>query len=228
VADDKSISASSSPKSSELVHTFGIEDYDAYWEARDLGKGLTETHEIILELLPGLVSSPAKILELGPGPGYLLHELEKKGYSMHACDISKLALEQLKLPAERMRQADLNQGFPEFGLRFRAIIAGMVLHHMDRPETLLANIRGALEDGGLLILNTPNLSTLPNRLRFLFGHFPKLSRSHKNFMTPWEVRQLLEQSRLKVLSCLPARRKFHYRVSPVLFSRKLIYVCQAV
>lgn len=53
------------------------------------------------------------------------------------------------------------------------IIALEVIEHLFDTDQLLSEIHRVLKPNGLLILSTPNLASLPNRLRLLFGGYPK-------------------------------------------------------
>ncbi|MFH0938627.1 MAG: class I SAM-dependent methyltransferase [Planctomycetota bacterium] len=213
-------------KDSNSVHTFGVSNYDEYWRARGMHKSPREAHRRMEAALLKLRPPPARVLELGPGPGHLFALLQTAGYDMYAVDASKTAIECLKAPPNQLRLADLNDGLPDFGVRFQAIIGAMVLHHITEPGAFLARLRTTLEPGGFLILTIPNIITLRNRLRFLAGKFPKLSASHRNFMTPHEATELLRQSGFNVLQRLSARRKFLNATIPILFSNELALICR--
>ena len=211
----------------KLVHTFGVDDYDEYWRTRGMRKETRRVYGRLAKVLSGLQPPPARMLELGPGPGQFFHAMQAAGYEMYAVDASSIVIENLKAPAARLRLADLNQGLPDVGVRFHAIVAAKVLHHIDEPGGFLVQLRAALESHGYLILTIPNIVTLQNRLSFLAGRFPKLSLSHKNFMTPHETAELLRRSGYKVLQMLASRRKPLSAAFPVLFSNEIILVCQA-
>lgn len=213
--------------SHDLVHTFGVEDYDAYWNAKPMRNAMRSIHKRMVDEIKKIVPTPAKLLELGPGPGHLFKALEAAGYEMHACDASQVALDQLKVPPERMRLANLNQGLPDFGFKFRVILAAMVLHHIDKPEPFLVQLREAVAPDGYVVLTVPNIITLKNRMRMLAGEFPELSPSHRNFMTPAEVKQLFLRAQLKSVRVLSARRKPLQLISPTLFSKELIVIARA-
>lgn len=210
----------------DLIHTFGVKDYDEYWNALPMRKAMRSIHKRMIRELLRLAPPPGKALELGPGPGHLFRALEMAGYEMYACDVSSVALEKLDAPAERLRRADLNDGLPDFGTKFKAILAAMVLHHIVKPDVFLTQLANALTPDGCLVLTIPNIITLRNRLKMLAGGFPHLSPSHRNFMTPTEVKELMGQCRLKVVTVLAARRKPLQAVSPLLFSKELVVVAQ--
>ena len=212
----------------ELIHTFGVKDYDAYWNAAPMRKRMRPILKRMARELLKLLPPPGKILELGPGDGHLFKHLNDAGYEMYACDASKVSLGVIDAPPERLKLADLNEGLPDFGTKFNAIISAMVLHHIAKPDIFLGRLREALEPGGLLVITIPNITTARNRLRMMAGKFPKLSPSHRNFMTPAEVQELLKRTKLRLHCCLSARRKLLQSISPKLFSKELILIAHAV
>ena len=52
------------------------------------------------------------------------------------------------------------------------VIALEVIEHLYDTDFFLGEIRRILKPGGLLILSTPNLASLTNRLKLLFGSYP--------------------------------------------------------
>lgn len=210
----------------ELVHTFGVEDYDAYWNAAPIRKGLRPILKRMARELQTLIPTPAKLLELGPGPGELFNHLVKAGYEMYACDASQVSLDRIQAPPGRLKLANLNAGLPDFGTKFNAILFALVLHHINKPDVFLGQLRDALVPGGYLALTIPNIITLRNRMRMMAGKFPELSPSHRNFMTPTEVKELMRRCNLKVKRVLSARRKPLQTISPTLFSKELILIAQ--
>jgi 2-polyprenyl-3-methyl-5-hydroxy-6-metoxy-1,4-benzoquinol methylase len=211
----------------ELVHTFGVSDYDVYWKAlpADLAKR-TILKRVFTEVLR-LAAPPARILELGPGPGRIFSGLSEAGYEMHGWDASSVSLEQLEASPGRLHQVDFNAGLPEGDEKFEVIIGAMVLHHIVDPEAFLLALKARLEDGGHLVLTVPNITVIRNRLRLLIGQFPKFSPSHRNFMTPWEVGELLRRCGYHPRGILAPHRRPLQQLRPTLFSKEILIIAQA-
>jgi len=53
------------------------------------------------------------------------------------------------------------------------VIALEIIEHLYDTDQFLSEIHRILKPKGTLILSTPNLASLPNRLRLLFGGYPK-------------------------------------------------------
>ncbi len=114
--------------------------------------------------------SVLNILEIGYSRGGLLDNLT--GYHK----IKKYALDINHKKTDKdivFFQHDYNEGLPDLdGLKFNIIFAGEVIEHIYDDEKFLKNIHMQLEKRGVLIITTPNLFFLPNRILFPFGVKP--------------------------------------------------------
>ncbi len=53
------------------------------------------------------------------------------------------------------------------------VFAGEIIEHLVDTDRFLQQIRDALKPGGALILTTPNLLNLENRIRMFLGFYPR-------------------------------------------------------
>jgi 2-polyprenyl-3-methyl-5-hydroxy-6-metoxy-1,4-benzoquinol methylase len=103
------------------------------------------------------------------------------------------------------RQRDLDGGF-DLGRRFRFISALEILEHMVDTDLFLEQCRRHNEDGGHLILTTPNINSLRNRLAVPLGTYP----------AGLEYRNVVHHVRLYNVPVLKAHLGAHgYRVEHV-------------
>lgn len=151
-----------------------------------------------------LVPKGGAILDLGVGPAHYFRSL-MSDYEMYGVEISRSMIESYEFDTSRLTQCDLNHTFPEFGILFEGIVASMIFHHMDDPDRLARNIFAALKPNGLLVAVTPNPWHLKNRLRILRGSSPRLSPSHRNFLTPKELTAKIESVGFQLQKMLPGR-----------------------
>jgi len=102
-----------------------------------------------------------RVLEIGCGMGHLLEWLSGR-YQVVGCDINPWALEQARrnVPQGNFLLLSGNEpyAFPEAA--FSIVIAKHVVEHLCNPDQAIAEMSRVLEPGGLLILVTPNLSSL--------------------------------------------------------------------
>ena len=98
------------------------------------------------------------LLEVGCGSGDLLIEFERLGYAVSGLDFSRTAVETarwahgLEIACSSVEEADFNKG------SFDIILMHHVIEHFFDPLATLAQLRGWLKPGGVLVLGTPDVS----------------------------------------------------------------------
>jgi len=158
------------------------------------------------------------VLEVGCGYGFLAYLFRKCGYEVCGTDAVKDDYRDSLF--QRMgisyRQSNLNDVEPLAdypGESFDLVLLGEVFEHiLNNPAGLLQSIERILTPGGLLILTTPNPSTLTNAVRvfrdtYLLWGTPEFLREvkfdhgaiidkgeiHYREYPAWIVRDLLQQ-----------------------------------
>ena len=102
---------------------------------------------------------------------------------------------------------DLNGDFSkEFDRKFNLIIAVEIIEHLEWPRHFLAEIRSLLNDGGYLLLSTPNVADWSSRLKFLvkgelrdFDEWHYQRNGHISPFTDVQLRILLKEVGFKVV-----------------------------
>jgi len=208
---------------------FGVESYEDYWKARKAGGkvAFTLTHGKIVELIRRYVSPGDSVLDCGVGPAQS-YKLLAPDYQMYGVELSSEAIALYDFELARIKQADLNDGIPEFGVKFDGIIASMILHHLEDPLKFLNQVKERLSPKGVFLAVHPNICYYKFRLNYLLkGAFPAISLAHRNFLTPHEIRSLLETAKFDIIETTSSKRKLRARLWPHLFSQDLFYVCRA-
>jgi hypothetical protein len=128
------------------------------------------THSHRYDVLRALVAELAPERILVVGPSYESVELRA------VAPVDTLGWEDGRFPradGERHVQHDLNDhDFPEVGL-YDAIVCAEVIEHLYvSPIPVLRFLGGALTERGRLVVQTPNATALPKRLRMLLGRNP--------------------------------------------------------
>lgn len=131
------------------------------------------THDARYRLLLGLAAelAPQRILVAGPSyESVLLRE------TFPTATVDTLGWHDARFPlreGERHTEVDLNDGdYPELR-RYDVVVCAEVIEHLHvAPGRVLRFLASGLDDGGHLIVQTPNATALPKRLRMLFGRNP--------------------------------------------------------
>lgn len=122
-----------------------------------------------------LSNSEIQILEIAGSVGYMSTCLFNEGYSILLTDIESTPLNVAveKNPNLHTALMDAAESFPFKDNTFHAIYAGDIIEHLFDTSLFLNECYRCLKSDGILLLTTPNLASLEDRVRFLFGKSPR-------------------------------------------------------
>ncbi len=171
------------------------------------------------------VSDRGRFLEVGCGPGFLLHEVRELGWSVHGLEISEYAVRHASdTLGLQVTRGDIADGIFEDG-RFDAIFLGDVLEHLPDPLASLNLLKRWLRSDGVLAIAVPSTMNLASaRLGLAIyrarGRFKtlRIPPYHLFEYTPRSLRGTLDAAGLRRVeirqSAVPLRR-MGLRGSPV-------------
>jgi len=136
-------------------------------------EAFSSRHMKILEILAA--QKPHKLLDVGCGDGRFAAFLSESIGIAEVCgvDISESAVSEARKRGISAVKADLDRdGLPFPDEQFDAVLAGEVIEHVYDPDFFLSELRRILRVNGLLVLSTPNLAALHNRISLLLGFEP--------------------------------------------------------
>jgi 2-polyprenyl-3-methyl-5-hydroxy-6-metoxy-1,4-benzoquinol methylase len=126
-------------------------------------------HEFVgQQILIGYARPGIRAVDLGTGPGAMAVRLKSLGCHVVAVDRDANGF-QGEVPH---RSVDLNQAdfASQIGERqFDLVTAIEVIEHVESPICFLRNVGRLLAPGGAAVLTTPNVDSLPARLKFLLA-----------------------------------------------------------
>ncbi|MCB1246991.1 MAG: glycosyltransferase [Acidimicrobiia bacterium] len=151
----------------------------------------------------------SKVLDLGGGPGDVAAALVQKG-----CDVTVVDLlaPEAPIPGVRSIIQDLNDEFQFDVTEYDTVLMLDVIEHLADPEDFMARLRAQFDHRPIqLILSTPNVAFVIQRLTLLLGQFNYgesgiLDRTHTRLFTFRSIRHLLRDAgfRMQVVRGVPA------------------------
>jgi SAM-dependent methyltransferase len=94
-------------------------------------------------------------------------------------------------------QANVEDGLPAFGRRFRAIFSSNLLEHLVAPHLFLLRLHALLEPGGRLFVHVPTMPPFPlvdRLIKRAIGHNGYLASEHINAFTPRTLAFTIERA----------------------------------
>ncbi len=148
----------------------------------------------VFEILKKL--KPGKFLEVGCNSGEFLEQVKTLGYEVSGMEISDKAAERGRKKSLDIKTADATKSFPFLKNSFDVILAGEIIEHTLDDAEFLKKIHNLLRPNGILIITTPNLISLKNRLLMLLGLNPRFAIApyHYKVYTPNLIRELFKKS----------------------------------
>jgi len=160
----------------------------------------------ILNLFNQLKKSESKLLDIGCANGFITKEFVKMKYQAYGIDISSKLLKQAKKKEVKVKQIDINNGLSFSNNFFDFIFAGEIIEHIQNTEIIFKEINRVLKKNGQIIITTPNLAHLPDRIKLLKGQAPtqiqplhKYLKLHIRQFTHSSLNQILRSYGFKII-----------------------------
>lgn len=140
-----------------------------------------------------------KVLEIGCSSGEFLASLKKKGWQVKGLEISKKATQKAIDKGVDATVHDANERLPIEDNSYDVVISGETIEHLFEDLDFLNECYRVLKKGGTLIITTPNLTSLKNRILMLFGFNPRYAvedHHYKVYTFPW-IQRLYRRSKFE-------------------------------
>jgi 2-polyprenyl-3-methyl-5-hydroxy-6-metoxy-1,4-benzoquinol methylase len=146
-----------------------------------------------------------RVLDVGTASGFFLSVAQEFGFEPYGVELSEYSatLAQKKFGRDRIWNGTLDTAPFEPG-SFNVIAMSDLIEHVPDPVNTLARARNLLTPGGVLMIMTPDTSSLTRRLMGTAWTHYKLE--HLTYWNPSVIRRAAEQTGYSVLSIRRARK----------------------
>lgn len=132
-------------------------------------RGLFQIPRRLEFLTAELPPAPAAVLDVGCAGGYVGLLLQRLGYEVTGIELNARMAAQARRRGLPVLEHDLENPLPLPDASVDGIHACEIIEHLFDTDSFLAELRRVLRPGGVLVISTPNLNSMGNRLRVLAG-----------------------------------------------------------
>jgi glycosyltransferase involved in cell wall biosynthesis len=162
----------------------------------ELKLGYPSSHTFALESVP----DQASVIDIGAGPGGMARELLRKG-----CTVAVVDQFPARAPGDVKVMVQNLDAPLEFDVRpYRYLLLLDIIEHLRNPESFIERLRTQFDyQPRTLILTTPNVAFIVQRLVLLFGQFNYgkagiLDQTHTRLFTFRGIKHLLRDTGFKI------------------------------
>ncbi len=186
------------------LHDLYREMSDDAYLSEELGRRATANR--LLDLVAA--HRPAgRLLDVGCGHGLLLDEARTRGYATHGLELSRTAAAHARGLGLAVDELPLEDFADPAG--FDVVVLADVIEHLDDPVGALARCGDLLRSGGVLVVVTPDPSSLTAKLAGArwWGYLP----AHTVLLPRKTLRELITAQGLVISADVPFVRTFALR-----------------
>lgn len=125
-------------------------------------------------ILRNIKDEKLKVLDLGCWDGSYAIRYKKKTNKVYGIESSVTAAAKARKKGIVVEQGDFMEKDFFVGKKFDVVVAGEIIEHVFDTDLFIQKIKKLLKPGGILILTTPNVASLPRRIVLALGINPIL------------------------------------------------------
>lgn len=143
----------------------------------DSGLGITKPHKARIEIICKIFNSELRknnshfsVIDIGCADGFISSYFLLPNVSVFGLDVSEYNVLIAKKKGINAVVGDISDCIPFSSNKFNMLLMGELIEHLFDPDYAIKEAYRVLKSDGSLVLTFPNISSLPNRLRLLFGY----------------------------------------------------------
>ncbi len=155
--------------------------------------GYASSHSFAVDAVP----AGSKVIDIGGGAGFIAARLAAKDCDVHIVDQHPAAVTHARVTSETRA---LDGTAPVSTKGYDHVLLLDVIEHVGSPEIFLESLRAGFDhDKKVLVLSTPNIAFIVQRVQLMLGQFNYgkagiLDITHKRLFTFRGIRRLLEDT----------------------------------
>ena len=148
-------------------------DYD-YFLNKDHKIRAEISIQLIKEVTNKKIKNTSKLLSIACSTGVIEEKMKNElGLTVYGIDGAKKSLITARKRGVIVKLADVSKPLPFKSSFFDFVFAGEIIEHLFDPKSFIKEVSRVLKPAGYLVLTTPNLARISDRLKFLFGKTPR-------------------------------------------------------
>ncbi len=138
-----------------------------------------------------------KLLDVGLGKGIIAKEL-KNDFEVIGMELDEECITIARRKGVKVVMGDITEDWPFRANEFDVVIMAEVIEHITNEKFVMGECTRVLKKDGLLVLSTPNVASLVNRLRLLRGRRPFYAGTAGSaHLRVYEIHDLIKEIFLK-------------------------------
>lgn len=130
------------------------------------------------EYILSRVGKGKRVLDVGCLGGRLSRLILEQNNDVWGIEANPVAAAQAEAQGIRVKVANVEDGIPFPDAYFDVVNAGALVEHLYDTKYFFEEVYRVLQNGGLLLLTTPNLNSLENRIRIATGDYLSMAGAY--------------------------------------------------
>jgi 2-polyprenyl-3-methyl-5-hydroxy-6-metoxy-1,4-benzoquinol methylase len=213
------------PDNEQIKNLYGMNYYDGWglqddWDAVHRIKTLTFQKRF--EDIEKYISS-GKFLDVGCAMGFSLEVAQARNWEPYGVEISEYSS---GIAKKKFGSAVFTGSLEKANFKsksFDVIMMSDLLEHVPDPNIILCEARRILKPGGLIVITTPNITSISSI--FMKGNWVNIKFEHLFYFSPTTIKLLLKKNNFEVSKILPATKALnlsYFQTQFNIFKRPLI------